>query len=154
MVKTLPNFASSNKQNSDSMNTQSSKKNSNNNSKKVTMATQKFNEANARRKVAMSWAYVACGKNYKQNALRESEWKLTQKIEKELFDGIFLTLKERHEEKSYRVRKRMLRRIIEKRQAQSAHKCVGRTNDRLGAYLRNKTVGTCIKKIHKHQQCA
>ena len=122
---------------------------------KMAVATErKMAEANARRKVAKSWAYVACGTAYKKAAVKNFGEELAQKIEDELFDGIFLTLKERHDEKSYRVRKRMLRRIVEKRQAQKNHRCVGRTTDRLASYLQRKTAGTCMRRIHKYQQCA
>jgi hypothetical protein len=136
------------------MKTLSANKESNTYSKKVTMANPPINKANAQRKVAKSWTHVASGKNHKRNTANESGIKIAQKIDKEFFEKYFLTLKERHKEKSNRVKKRMLRRIIEKRKAQSTHKCIGRTSDRLGAYLSHKMVSTCMKEIYKYQQCS
>lgn len=115
---------------------------------------QKKVERNARRKVAETWANVSNKTAYKKAAVKYYGAEATYKIENEFFDGIFISLKERHDEKSYRERKRMLRRIVEKRQAQMTHKYVGRTPDRLATYLSRQSTGKSMRTIHKYQQCA
>ncbi len=115
---------------------------------------QKKVERNARRKVAETWANVSNKTAYKKAAVKYYGAEATYKIENEFFDGIFISLKERHDEKSYRERKRMLRRIVEKRQAQMTHKYVGRTPDCLATYLSRQSTGKSMRTIHKYQQCA
>lgn len=111
-------------------------------------------EANARRKVAKSWALVAKGGKYRKAAVKESCDRLTQILEEELFDGILLNLSRRNGMKSYTCQKRILRRIVEKRQAQSAHRLAGRSGNmfarQLQRYCASKSLG-CLKR---YQLCA
>ena len=65
-------------------------------------------EANARRKIAKSWALLAKGVKYKKAAIKESCDRLTQILEDELFDGILLNLHGRNGMKSYSCQKRIL----------------------------------------------
>ena len=58
-------------------------------------------EANARRKVAKSWALVAQSVKYRKATVKESCNRLTQILEEELFDGILLNLSGRNGMKSY-----------------------------------------------------
>ena len=77
---------------------------------------------------------------------------LTQELKEELFDGILLNL--RAENKSYRCQKRTLRRIVEKRQAQTMHRIVGRSDDRYSSHMVSHCVGESMSQLHKHMWCA
>lgn len=85
---------------------------------------------------------------------KETCAKTTQKIQEEVFDGIFLNLNERNQDKSYGEQKRLLRRIVEKRQAQSAHKALGRSENLRAKYIFTTNVRYCMKDIHSLQHCA
>lgn len=115
---------------------------------------QKQVERIARRKVAETWENVSNRTAYKKAAVKYYGAEAIYKIENEFFDGIFISLKDRHDEKSYRERKRMLRRIVEKRQAQMTHKYVGRTTNRLATYLSRQSTCKSMRTINKYQQCA
>ena len=78
-------------------------------------------EANARRKVAKNWDKIAHGSRYQKAAAKESCRRATKQMEEELFDGILLNLRCKNKVKSYNAQKRILRRIVEKRQAQQAY---------------------------------
>jgi len=111
-------------------------------------------EANARRKVAKSWALVAQGIKSRKAAAKESCERLTQILEEELFDGIFLNLSGRNGMKSYSCQKRILRRIVEKRQAQSAHRLSGRSGNRFTKQLQHYCASQSLDCLKRYQQCA
>ena len=111
-------------------------------------------EANARRKVAKEWDGVAKGRRYQKAAVREACNTTTLVLIDELFDGILLELNERNCGKSLSVQKRILRRIVEKRQAQSAHNRMRRTGDGLARHLLRTSVSNSMKRLHRHQFCA
>lgn len=106
-------------------------------------------EADARRKVAECWALAAQCVKYQKAAVRESCNRLTYVLEEEVFDGILLNLCGRNSKKSYTCQKRILRRIVEKRQAQSVHRLVGRSGNmftkQLQRYCSSKSLG-CLKR--------
>ena len=106
-------------------------------------------EANARRKVAKSWALLVKGVKYRKAAAKESCDRLTLLLEEELFDGILLNLSGRNGMKSYACQKRILRRIVEKRQAQSAHRLAGRSGNmftkQLQRYCASQSLG-CLQR--------
>ncbi|MBP5423095.1 MAG: hypothetical protein J6Y78_11695 [Paludibacteraceae bacterium] len=134
-------------------------KNNSNNGQTEMNNTKKANkkriqaEANARRKVAKSWALVAQGIKYRKAAVKESCDRLTQIMEEELFDGILLNLSGRNGMKSYSCQKRILRRIVEKRQAQSAHHQVGRTGSRYTNYILRECVNKSMEDFRHYQMC-
>lgn len=111
-------------------------------------------EANARRKVAKSWELVARGIKYRKAAAKESCGRLTQILEEELFDGILLNLKGRNGMKSYACQKRILRRIVEKRQAQSAHRRAGRSGNRFTKQLQHYCTSQSLGCLQRYQLCA
>jgi len=111
-------------------------------------------EANARRKVAKSWELVARGIKYRKAAAKESCGRLTQILEDELFDGILLNLKGRNGMKSYACQKRILRRIVEKRQAQSAHRRAGRSGNRFTKQLQHYCASQSLGCLQRYQLCA
>ena len=92
-------------------------------------------EANARRKVAKKWAKIGSGAGYKRAAIREASLNVEKRIREETYDGFLLLLSERNCDKSISLQKRILRRIIEKRQAQAVHRYLGHGDDRLPDYL-------------------
>ena len=134
-------------------------KNNSNNGQTEMNNTKKANqkriqaEAKARRKVAKSWALVAQGIKYRKAAVKESCDRLTQIMEEELFDGILLNLSGRNGMKSYSCQKRILRRIVEKRQAQSAHHRVGRTGSRYTNYILRECVNKSMEDFRHYQMC-
>lgn len=111
-------------------------------------------EASARRKVAKSWELVAKGVKYRKAAAKESCGRLTQILEGELFDGILLNLKGRNGMKSYACQKRILRRIVEKRQAQSAHRRAGRSGNRFTKQLQHYCASQSLGCLQHYQLCA
>ena len=89
--------------NSNSNNTQNVMNNTKKaNRKMMQKANQKriHTEANARRKVAKSWALLAKGVKYRKAAAKESCDRLTLLLEEELFDGILFNLSGRNGMKS------------------------------------------------------
>ena len=113
----------------------------------------KEKEAKSRRLIARNWAWVATGTTYKKAASMEACRMATRKIEEELFDGIFLSLNERNSKKSYNVQKRILRRIVEKRMAQTTRKKVGRTAGMFANYQLRRSASKSMGDIRKLQNC-
>jgi len=116
--------------------------------------TRKQAEANARRKEAKSWALLAHGVKYKEAAAKHSCNLATMQIEDELFDGILLNLCDRNSVKSTSAQKRILRRIVEKRQAQQAHRQIGRTDSRYASHILQRCASQSMSDLHRHQMCA
>ena len=135
-------------------------KNNSNNGQTEMNNTKKANEkriqaeANARRKVAKSWALVAQGIKYRKAAVKESCDRLTQILEEELFDGILLNLSGRNGMRSYTCQKRILRRIVEKRQAQSAHRLAGRNGNMFTRQLQRYCASQSLDCLKRYQLCA
>lgn len=114
----------------------------------------KQSEAKARRKVAEKWAYVASLDVYQRAAAKEACYINTAKIKQECFDGILLNLNERNNKKSYSEQKRILRRIVEKRQAQSTHRNIKRRENRFACYLINSNMSHSMNEIYRYQHCS
>lgn len=164
--KTIYIFAAQNRTTNPKIET--TMKNNSNNGQKVMNNTKKASrkmkqkanqkriqaEANARRKVAKSWELVARGIKYRKAAAKESCGRLTQILEGELFDGILLNLKGRNGMKSYACQKRILRRIVEKRQAQSAHRRAGRSGNRFTKQLQHYCASQSLDHLKRYQLCA
>lgn len=135
-------------------------KNNSNNGQTVMNNTKKVNqkrilaEANARRKVAKSWAVIARSVKYRKAAAKESCDRLTLLLEEELFDGILLNLSGRNGMKSYACQKRILRRIVEKRQAQKAYRRIGRTENRYANYILRECTNKSMGDLRHYKMCA
>lgn len=108
-------------------------------------------EASARRKVADEWHRVEGGRAYQKAAVREACCNTTINLISELYDGIILELNERNNNKSYGVRKRLIRRIVEKRQAQSAHQRIKRSDDGLTRHLHRRSIHCSMRQLQSHQ---
>lgn len=107
----------------------------------------KEKEANARRKVAERWSHVGSTPRYIRAAVREASYHSVRAIRDEAFDGILLTLTSRNSGKSMNVQKRVLRRIVEKRQAQIAHRYMGHTEDLTASYTTSRCSSRCMRKL-------
>lgn len=109
-------------------------------------------EVNARRKVAQNWDRLSRGSRYQKAAAREACSFTTLNLIDELFDGIILNLNERNRNKSHNAQQRIMRRIVEKRQAQSTHRRVRRSMGALARHLRHSCVNMSIKQLGIYQQ--
>ena len=78
----------------------------------------------------------------------------TNKIEIEVLDGILLNLNIRSKMKPSKVQDRILRRIVEKRQAQASHKKHGRSEDLTSMHITLACTRKCMKDISKKRYAA
>lgn len=126
-----------------------------NSSTKNMSATQKIaersraKEAKARRKVNEDWQRIESTSKYRKAAARGAGWNTTDRIADEILDGIFLNLKARDGEKSASEQKRILRRIVEKRQAQAIHAKTRKSRDRKAAVAVIINTSKCIERLHR-----
>lgn len=125
-----------------------------NSSTKNMSATQKIaerrhaKEAKARRKVNEDWQRIESTGKYHKAATRGAGWNTTDRIADEVLDGIFLSLNARNDEKSVSVQKRLLRRIVEKRQAQAIHAKTRNSRDRKTAIAIKSNTSKCLERLH------
>lgn len=124
------------------------------NAKLMQMTKKQKREAEARRKVNQNWQRVERQPNYRCAATWLACTKATDEIKDECFDGILLQLNERNEAKSTSVQRRLLRRIVEKRQAQSVHRAIGRSFDRFSNRMKTGSISECVDRLHRHRFCA
>lgn len=117
-------------------------------SQKQTMKKKKA-EANARRKVNKSWERVEHTPRYRSASAKEMCDTVTRKIEIEVLDGVLLNLSIKSQTKSASVQNRILRRIVEKRQAQANHKKHGRTKDLSSIHVCITSTSHCMEAIRK-----
>ena len=125
-----------------------------NSSKQDMTATQKNSErrrakeAKARRKVNEDWQRVESTGKYRKALAREVGRNTTDRIADEVLDGIFLSLNTRNSRKSVSEQKRLLRRIVEKRQAQALHAKTRKSRDRKTAVTVIMNTGKCMEHLH------
>ena len=110
-------------------------------------------EANARRKVNKSWEKVEHTPRYRSASAKYVCDTITRKIEIEVLDGILLNLSIKSQTKSPSIHNRILRRIVEKRQAQANHKKFGRTEDLTSIQMSITGTSRCMEAIRK-KRCA
>lgn len=111
-------------------------------------------EANARRKVNKSWEKVEHTPRYRSASAKYMCDTITRKIEIEVLDGILLNLSIKSQTKSPSVQNRILRRIVEKRQAQANHKKFGRTEDLTSIHISITGTSRCMEAIRKKRFAA
>ena len=104
-------------------------------------------EAKARRKIAKRWDKITQSVSYQKASTRECCRCETSKLKDELFDGILINLREKNSKKSYNRQKRLLRRIVEKRQAQKVHHIVGKTENRFSNYMFRRCLSKSMKQM-------
>ena len=111
-------------------------------------------EANARRKIAQNWSKISKGIKYRKATVRVGCGRVTSHLKNELFDGVLINLQDRNNQKPYGVQKRILRRIVEKRQAQQTHHNIGRTENRFSSHIRQYCASMSMKELRRYQMCA
>ena len=111
-------------------------------------------EANAGRKVNKSWEKVEHTPRYRSASAKYVCDTITRKIEIEVLDGILLNLSIKSQTKSPSIQNRILRRIVEKRQAQANHKKFGRTEDLTLVHISITGTSRCIEAIRKKRFAA
>ena len=126
------------------------------NRKTIQKANQKRirTEANARRKVNKSWEKIEHTPRYRSASAKEVCDTITKKIAIEVLDGILLNLSIKSQTKPSSVQNRILRRIVEKRQAQANHKKHGRTDDLTSIHVSITSTSRCMEAIRKKRFAA
>ena len=99
-------------------------------------------EADARRRTNKRWERVETSDRYRTAAAEELCNVTTNKIE--ILNGILLNLNNRSQVKPSRVQERILRRIVEKRQAQASHKKHGRSEDLTTVHITLPCTCSCM----------
>lgn len=111
-------------------------------------------EADARRRTNKRWERVETSDRYRKAAAEELCNVTTNKIEIEALEGILLNLNIRSQVKPSRVQDRILRRIVEKRQAQASHKKHGRSEDFTTVHITLTCTSKCMEGIRKERHAA
>ena len=111
----------------------------------------KVKEEKARRKIAKRWDKIAQSGSYQKACSREYCQCETSELKDELFDGILINLREKNSKKSYSKQKRILRRIVEKRQAQIVHHIVGKAGNRFSNYMSRHCISMSMKQMSVNQ---
>ena len=111
-------------------------------------------EANARRKVNKSWEKVEHTPRYRSASAKYVYDTITRKIETEVLDSILLNLSIKSQTKSPSIQNRILRRIVEKRQAQTNHKKFVRTEDLTSIHISITGTSRCMEAIRKKRFAA
>ena len=114
-----------------------------------TVNRRKMQEDKARRKVNEDWQRVEATESYRKAVAYSACRSTTDRIADEVLDGIFLNLRGSNSDKSASVQKRILRRIIEKRQAQAIHTKTRRSCDREAEVAIIINSGKCMERIHR-----
>lgn len=91
---------------------------------------------------------------YLQVTAMESCLRTTLKMQDELFEGIFLNLCDKNSVKSFSSQKRILRRIVEKRQAQCAYNKLGRSDNRFTSHFQRYCTSKSMSDICNYQMYA
>ena len=91
-----------------------------------------------------SWLYIQSSDKYRNHVAIETCRRITESLKSELYDGMSIVLNERNCAKSEKMQKRIMRRIIEKRQAQATHHKLGRTTDMFVPSIERANVSRCM----------
>lgn len=134
--------------------TNNSKNTMNKNANQKHAMKSKKTENNARRKVYKSWKKVEHTPRYRSASAKEVCDTITKMIEIEVLDGILLNLNIKSQMKPASVQNRILRRIVEKRQAQANHKKRGRTEDLTSIHVTITSTSRCMEAIRKKRFAA
>lgn len=105
-------------------------------------------EAKARRKVNDNWQRIECTGKYRKAVAKSIGINTTDKIADEVLDGILLNLNVRNCDKSVPKQKRLLRRIVEKRQAQAIHAKIRNNRDRKSTVAVIVNSSKCMERLH------
>lgn len=113
----------------------------------------KIKAAEMRRKECKDWQRVATSRRYVRAASKLACNRFTWEIEENIIEGTFIALNERNEAKSLSVKKRILRRIVEKRSGQAVHRMVGNRHDMLNSHLQRINTRKSMEAIHHYRFC-
>lgn len=102
---------------------------------------------------AGAWRKMQKGKRYALFAAKEASMHIEQEIKKDLFDGILLCLSSRNEGASMARKRRVLRRIVERKQAQATFRFVGRGDGLLAASVVNRCSSMCMDRLDRYRRC-
>lgn len=122
-------------------------------STKTAYGKSKRKEAKVRRELAFKWSKISHKVGYQKAAMKECCKRLTLQIEDEIFDGIFLNLQGKSSSRSYSKQKRIVRRIVEKRQAQLVHSKVGRTCGGFARHMCQRCTSRSMEELAACQVC-
>lgn len=106
-----------------------------------------------RHKECKNWQKIATTRRYVRAASKQACNRFTWEIEENIIEGSFIALNERNEGKSSAVKKRILRRIVEKRSGQAAHRMVGNRRDMLNSHLQRINTRKSMEAIHRYRFC-
>lgn len=95
------------------------------------------------------WMFLETTHKYRRSLAKETGAKTTEALKSELLDGLFITLNERNSSKSDKEQARLVRRIVEKRQAQAAHHKIGRTDDLYSSKVSRSNACKCMMAIRQ-----
>lgn len=111
-------------------------------------------EADAHRRTNKRWERAETSDRYRKAATEELCNVTTNKIDIEVLDGILLNLNIRSKMQPSKVQDRILRRIVEKRQAQANHKKHGRSEDLTSMHITLACTSKCMKDIRQKRYAA
>lgn len=108
----------------------------------------KKKEAKSRRKANEDWQRLEATNKYRRAIIINTCRNTTDRIADEVLDGILLSLNERNSKRSASEQKRLLRRIVEKRQAQALHTKVRKNRDRKSSVAVIDNSSRCMQRLH------
>lgn len=105
------------------------------------------------KKESSNWYIMAKNRRYSKAVAKDLCREVTAWAVEECLDGICLNLSDGNCMRSDAVQKRILRRIVEKRQAQANHRRVGRTQSLLASYQEKSCCSSTMAEIHHARFC-
>lgn len=100
-----------------------------------------------REEINSKWEKLEKDFQYKRLSIRKMSRTTTESIEFDVLEDNTLVLNPRHMVRSSKEQDRVLRRIVEKRQAQMVHKKGGRAKDLSSSYLSTYCIRRSMKTI-------
>ena len=98
-----------------------------------------------------TWRKVEKTGRYHRAVTRELYTAVTNRVKVEVLDGILLNLNDRNQDKPISVQNRILRRIVEKRQAQANHRRNGRSRNRVCQHITIECTSRCMNEIRRRR---
>ena len=86
----------------------------------------------------------------RQAVIKEMCSNITQQLIEELTEDASLCLSGHYSVESDNVKRRVMRRIVEKRQAQMTHRLIGRSKDGFSRHLNQRCASRSMDTIHSH----
>lgn len=118
------------------------------NNRSIRAEKRKAKEVKARRKINENWQRLELTGKYRKADAKSIGMNTTDKIVTGVLDGILINLSERNSDKSPMEQKRILRRIVEKRQAQAMHRSCCRRDRKLETAITTNT-SKCMDRLQR-----